>query len=71
LKNVAGSMPAAGPKASQTTAVGHCPICKQAAMARFRPFCSQRCADLDLGRWLTGGYAIPSEGPGKVDENDP
>jgi endogenous inhibitor of DNA gyrase (YacG/DUF329 family) len=39
-----------------------CPICrKAAASARFAPFCSQRCADLDLGRWLKGGYAIPGE----------
>ena len=29
-------------------------------MARFRPFCSRRCADLDLGRWLKGTYAIPA-----------
>ena len=26
----------------------------------YRPFCSRRCADVDLGRWLTGGYAIPA-----------
>ena len=30
-------------------------------MQRFRPFCSKRCADQDLGRWFTGSYAIPSE----------
>ena len=35
-----------------------CPICQKPA-ARFAPFCSRRCADLDLGRWLKGGYAIP------------
>jgi endogenous inhibitor of DNA gyrase (YacG/DUF329 family) len=46
-----------------------CPICKRAAAARFRPFCSQRCADLDLGRWLTGGYAIASEEPASTDES--
>ena len=27
----------------------------------YRPFCSKRCADLDLGRWLTGGYVIPGD----------
>jgi endogenous inhibitor of DNA gyrase (YacG/DUF329 family) len=27
---------------------------------RFKPFCSRRCADVDLGRWLKGGYAIPA-----------
>jgi endogenous inhibitor of DNA gyrase (YacG/DUF329 family) len=32
---------------------------------RFRPFCSKRCADIDLGRWLKGSYAIPAvEGDG-------
>lgn len=37
-----------------------CPICKKnPAEPAFRPFCSKRCADVDLGRWLTGGYAIP------------
>lgn len=39
---------------------GTCPICKKVASVRFRPFCSQRCADLDLGRWLKGSYAIPA-----------
>jgi endogenous inhibitor of DNA gyrase (YacG/DUF329 family) len=28
--------------------------------AKFAPFCSRRCADLDLGRWLKGGYVIPA-----------
>jgi len=37
-----------------------CPICKRhPAEAAYRPFCSRRCADVDLGRWFTGGYAIP------------
>ena len=36
-----------------------CPICGKAVVAAYRPFCSRRCADVDLGRWLTGGYAIP------------
>lgn len=36
-----------------------CPICRRAAAARYRPFCSRRCADVDLGRWVTGQYAIP------------
>ena len=30
----------------------------------FAPFCSARCADVDLGRWLTGQYAIPAEDDG-------
>lgn len=36
-----------------------CPICAKPATAPFAPFCSKRCADIDLGRWLKGGYAIP------------
>jgi len=30
-------------------------------MQGYRPFCSRRCADIDLGRWLTGSYVIPGE----------
>jgi len=38
-----------------------CPICNAPPTAKFRPFCSRRCADIDLGRWMTGAYAIPTE----------
>jgi len=37
-----------------------CPICSQPAEGKWRPFCSKRCADVDLHRWLNGGYAIPA-----------
>ena len=36
-----------------------CPICKAETVPEFRPFCSKKCKDLDLHRWLTGGYRIP------------
>lgn len=36
-----------------------CPICGRPTQPPYRPFCSARCAEVDLGRWLTGGYAIP------------
>jgi endogenous inhibitor of DNA gyrase (YacG/DUF329 family) len=36
-----------------------CPICGKPAAEVFKPFCSKRCADIDLGRWFKGGYAIP------------
>jgi endogenous inhibitor of DNA gyrase (YacG/DUF329 family) len=36
-----------------------CPICGKPADARLRPFCSRRCADVDLNRWLKGVYAVP------------
>ncbi len=39
----------------------NCPICRKPADPTYRPFCSRRCADVDLGRWLTGGYAIPAQ----------
>ncbi len=42
-----------------------CPICDAETDAKFRPFCSKRCADVDLAKWLTGSYAIPSQ-----DEDD-
>ncbi len=42
-----------------------CPTCEAPTEHRFRPFCSKRCRDLDLGRWLRGAYRIPTEeGPG-------
>jgi endogenous inhibitor of DNA gyrase (YacG/DUF329 family) len=37
-----------------------CPICGKPADAPYRPFCSKRCADIDLNRWLGGVYAIPA-----------
>ena len=36
-----------------------CPICSKPPEHEFRPFCSRRCADVDLNRWLSGVYAIP------------
>jgi endogenous inhibitor of DNA gyrase (YacG/DUF329 family) len=49
-----------------------CPICRRPLGARedalrFRPFCSKRCADVDLGRWLKGAYAIPAQ---EADDED-
>ncbi|MEO0959519.1 MAG: DNA gyrase inhibitor YacG [Pseudomonadota bacterium] len=46
---------------------GRCPICGAPTVRDMRPFCSKRCADIDLGRWLTGAYAIPV-GDGEDDE---
>jgi endogenous inhibitor of DNA gyrase (YacG/DUF329 family) len=38
-----------------------CPICRtRPPDPKFRPFCSKRCADVDLQRWLSGRYAIPA-----------
>lgn len=38
-----------------------CPICGKTSDPAYRPFCSRRCADIDLGRWLKGSYVIPGE----------
>ncbi|MBN9555892.1 MAG: DNA gyrase inhibitor YacG [Alphaproteobacteria bacterium] len=43
------------------TALKPCPVCGKPGQARHAPFCSKRCADIDLGRWLKGGYAIAGE----------
>jgi uncharacterized protein len=42
-------------------APGGCPICGRPSQNDYRPFCSRRCADVDLSRWLRGSYAIPGE----------
>ena len=44
-----------------------CPICSKPATERYKPFCSARCADVDLNRWLSGIYAIPVEEDGEED----
>lgn len=40
-----------------------CPICEKDTDAKYRPFCSKRCADVDLSKWMTGSYAIASTDP--------
>ena len=43
-----------------TKHTANCVICGKLQVGRFRPFCSRRCADVDLNRWLSGVYAIPA-----------
>ena len=38
-----------------------CPICGKPATQRHKPFCSQRCATIDLARWITGSYRVPTD----------
>jgi len=47
-----------------------CPICGRPSEPAYRPFCSARCKDVDLHRWLGGHYAIPvvEEDGGKDEE---
>ena len=50
-----------------TAGAKSCPICSKPAAKPFTPFCSARCADVDLHRWLKGSYAIPAR---ETDEDD-
>lgn len=45
-----------------------CPICQRKADPKLRPFCSKRCADIDLAKWFSGSYAIPSDDPEDMEE---
>jgi endogenous inhibitor of DNA gyrase (YacG/DUF329 family) len=47
-----------------------CPICGKPGTADYRPFCSKRCADIDLGRWLKEGYRVPADEQPAEDEPD-
>ena len=55
-------------KQQQSSAQGRCPICGTKSETAYRPFCSARCRDVDLGRWLGGGYAIAG-GQADADED--
>ena len=48
-----------------------CPICRKPSDERYSPFCSRRCADVDLGRWMVGSYAIPTEERPEIDSEPP
>ncbi len=48
-----------------------CPICGRPAVDACRPFCSKRCARIDLGRWLKGVYVLPGETPADLDRAPP
>lgn len=45
------------------SAARRCPICGRPGTPRHQPFCSARCADIDLGRWLKGNYRVETEEP--------
>lgn len=44
-----------------------CPICQSETDQKYRPFCSRRCADVDLAKWMNGSYAVPSRDPEDVE----
>ena len=48
-----------------------CPICRKAAPdPAYKPFCSRRCADVDLQRWFAGRYAVPAVDPSPESDAD-
>jgi uncharacterized protein len=56
---------------SEKIPTGACPICGKPAVTRHRPFCSHRCALIDLGRWLGGNYHVPAGQGTEEDEDAP
>ncbi|XDA97709.1 DNA gyrase inhibitor YacG [Sulfitobacter sp. LCG007] len=46
----------------------NCPICRKPTRQEYRPFCSKRCADIDLAKWFNGSYAVPSQDPDEAEE---
>jgi endogenous inhibitor of DNA gyrase (YacG/DUF329 family) len=52
-------------------AKGSCPLCGKPTDQAFKPFCSKRCADIDLNRWLSGVYAVPVKDDGDEDGERP
>ena len=51
-------MNTASPKPDPSAAA--CPVCEKPMVQAYEPFCSKRCADVDLHRWLSGQYAVPA-----------
>ena len=47
-----------------------CPICDKETVEAYKPFCSRRCADIDLGKWLNESYAIPAAEEDVPDDDD-
>ena len=56
-------------KAPQVTRTPRCPICGRPRVHEYRPFCSARCRDVDLGRWFGEAYRVPAVEPG-FDQDD-
>jgi endogenous inhibitor of DNA gyrase (YacG/DUF329 family) len=47
-------------KAGRTGKQRRCPICGKPVQEATLPFCSRRCRDVDLNRWLSGTYVVPA-----------
>ena len=60
------------PKSPTKLAGKKCPICGKPRDEKYDPFCSRRCSDVDLHRWLKGTYVIPGKDPpGEEGEDGP
>ncbi|HEX4298092.1 MAG TPA: DNA gyrase inhibitor YacG [Devosia sp.] len=59
-------MPATGPQKPARK----CPICGKPSAGEFSPFCSARCQDVDLNRWLSNRYVIPSDEPAAAEDGN-
>ena len=46
-----------------------CAVCGKPGVVAYKPFCSKRCADVDLARWIKGTYAIPGKGAAQEDDD--
>lgn len=57
--------------ASGAASSGKCPICGQPRHLDYKPFCSKRCADVDLNRWLGGVYAVPAQPAADEGDDEP
>lgn len=55
---------------ADVTKLALCAICLRPSVVRFRPFCSARCADADLGRWFSETYRIPASAPDPQADDD-
>ena len=53
-----------------TETPARCPICGRPALADFRPFCSKRCRDVDLARWLGDVYRVPGDAAPTTGDGD-
>ncbi len=53
---------------AEKRAKGRCPVCRRPMVARLAPFCSRRCADADLARWLNGAYVVGGDEPSDEDD---
>ncbi len=71
---MSGTVPESDPAATAPQDGGRrmrpCPICGRLAVKEHHPFCSPRCAEIDLGRWLSGRYVIPGRSLSDGDDGD-